>query len=66
MPKFIITDSMRYEVEADSAEQALDSFYVTYQGVEAEAVKTKPADILSYDWFDYLDGTVTVETKESK
>lgn len=66
MPKYIISNIERCVVEADSAQQALDSFHVRFLDVPASALPTDPEAILPTDWFDYLDGSTTVEEKEEE
>ena len=65
MPKYIITNSERYQVEADSPEQALAIYRVVFDGIEPELVDL-PEDVYQDpDQFEYLDGeTQAVELEE--
>jgi hypothetical protein len=61
MSKYIIVAQDRYEVEADNAQQALDSYRVCFEGIEPGYFNLEPKDIINQDGFEYLDGEVRVE-----
>jgi hypothetical protein len=61
MPKYIIVAQDRYEVDADNAQQALDSYRVCFEGIEPEFFNLDPKNIIDQDGFEYLDGEVRVE-----
>ena len=56
MPKFIVTITDRYEVEADSAEQALASYRIGFEDQEPELFDLNPEDVIPTDDFELLDG----------
>ena len=56
MPKFIITIEDRYEVEAESAEQALASYRVVFEDGEPSLLGLTPDKIIEQDKFEFLDG----------
>lgn len=56
MPKFIVTITDRYEVTADSAEQAIASYRVSFEDFEPDYFEMSPDDIIPETEFEYLDG----------
>lgn len=64
MSKYIVTITDRYEVEADSPEQALASYRVSFDGIEPEILEIAPEDVIDSDDFEYLDGSGTAEEAE--
>jgi hypothetical protein len=63
MPIFTITSEDRYQVEADSLEQATASFRVWFDEVEPELFEIESKDLIDQDLFEYLDGKVEVREK---
>lgn len=61
MPKFILTIEDRYEVEADSPEQALASYRIQFEDGDPEILGITPSELLSQDAFIFLDGQGRVE-----
>jgi hypothetical protein len=61
MTKYIITIEDRYEVEAESAEQALGSYRVKFDGYEPEMVGLTLDKVIHHHEFEYLDGKGSVE-----
>lgn len=61
MPKYVVTITDRYEVEADSPEQALASYRVGFDDVEPEILGIAPEDVIDSDEFEHLDGSGTAE-----
>jgi hypothetical protein len=61
MPTYTITAQDRYTVEADSPEQAIASFRVSFDGIEPELFDLKPEEVIDQDSFEYLDGEVKAE-----
>lgn len=60
MPTFIITSEDRYQVEADTLEQAIASFRTWFDEVEPELFEIETKDLIDQDLFEYLDGKVEV------
>lgn len=60
MAKFIITVEDRYEVEAESAEQALASYRIQFDDADPEIFSGK---VIDQDEFEYLDGQAKAEEK---
>lgn len=56
MPKYEVTISNTYLVTADSPEQALGSWRVSFDGVPMVSVGLGPDQVLSQDDFEFLDG----------
>lgn len=63
MPIFTITSEERYQVEADTLEQAIASFRVWFDEVEPELFEIESKDLIDQDLFEYLDGKVEVREK---
>lgn len=61
MPRFIVTIQDRYEVEADTAEQALGSYQVVYNNHQPDMVGINIAEVIDADNFEYLDGYARAE-----
>ena len=63
MPIFTITSEERYQVEADTLEQATASFRVWFDEVEPELFEIESKDLIDQNLFEYLDGKVEVREK---
>ncbi len=61
MPKFIVENIERYEVEAESLEIALASFHVGFEGIEPDIFELTADQIIDTDTFEYLDGSLTAK-----
>ena len=61
MTKYVITIEDRYEVDAESAEQALASYRVRFEDIEPEMVGLTVDQVIPQDEFEYLDGKGSVE-----
>ena len=57
MSKYIITNTERYEVEADSLEHALILYKIVFDDIEPEIFELPDGDYGDTDQFEYLDGT---------
>ena len=64
MPKYIIVAEDRYEVEADNAQQALDSYRVCFEGIEPSYFNLDPKNVIDQDSFEYLDGEVRIKEND--
>lgn len=64
MSKYTITNTERYEVEADSPEQALILYKILIDGIEPEMFDL-PNGLYDTDQFEYLDGKTEAIEKES-
>ena len=64
MSKYIITNTERYEVEADSPEQALILYKIVIDDIEPE-IFDWPERAYDTDQFEYLDGKTEAVEKES-
>lgn len=56
MPKYVITIEDRWEVEADSPEQALASYRVVFDDADPEVFGFDYPQVIHQDKFEYLDG----------
>jgi hypothetical protein len=61
MTKYVITIEDRYEVDAESSEQALASYRVRFEDIEPEMVGLTVDQVIPQDEFEYLDGKGSVE-----
>lgn len=61
MPKFILTKTERYIVEAENAEIAAKNFSVLYNDGDAEIIELLDDDVIDQDAFEYLDGKTEIE-----
>lgn len=61
MPTYTITTQDRYTVEADSLEQAIASYRVSFEGIEPELFGLTQEEVIDQDVFEYLDGEVKAE-----
>ena len=61
MPRYTITTQDRYTVEADSLEQAIASYRVSFEGIEPELFGLTQEEVIDQDVFEYLDGEVKAE-----
>jgi hypothetical protein len=64
MSKYIITNTERYEVEADSPEQALVLYKIVIDGIEPTMFDL-PNGLYDTDQFEYLDGKTEAVEKDS-
>ena len=61
MPTYIIASGHRYQVEANTAKEAIASYRVHFDGIEPEAFDLTMENIIDQDSFEYLDGQAEVE-----
>lgn len=47
----------RYSVMAESEEQALASYRISFEGIPPEALGLTPEQVIKQDDFEYLDGS---------
>lgn len=59
--KYVITDVNRYEVTAESAEQALASYRVWSDNLEPEIMGLEFHQVIPQDGFEYLGGKASAE-----
>jgi hypothetical protein len=64
--KYIITNTERYEVEADSLEQALALYNIVFNGIEPEMYDLPTEQHYSQDLFEYLDGSTEAREAEKE
>jgi hypothetical protein len=64
MAKYVITIEERYKVEAESAEQALGSYRVKFDGCEPEMVGLTLDKVIHHHEFEYLDGKGNAEESD--
>lgn len=63
MPKYIITKTERYEVEASDPRVALDHFHYWFNNIPFEDLGLTVTTLTDTD-FEYLDGTDSIEEDE--
>jgi hypothetical protein len=63
MPKYVITRTESYEVEADDPRTALNHFHIFFDNAYLSDFNMETLT-LEQDNFELLDGTDTIEEKE--
>ena len=61
---YTITVTARYEVAAETAESALKSYHVTFDGIDPQTLGIAEREVIPAGYFEYLDGKVTAEERE--
>jgi hypothetical protein len=64
--KYIITNTERYEVEADSLDQALALYNITFNGIDPEMYDLPADQYYDQDQFEYLDGSTEAREAEKE
>jgi hypothetical protein len=64
--KYIITDAQRYEVEAESLEQALALYNIVFNGIEPEMYELPANQYYDQNQFEYLDGSIEAREAEKE
>jgi hypothetical protein len=64
--KYIITDTQRYEVEAESLDQALALYNIAFNGIEPEMYDLPADQYYDQDQFEYLDGSTEAREAEKE